>query len=174
LPAPPWSISYFTAQLNLQNGFVDEAISAFRDLVATRFQDARDRGFDFSYDYRLLNDLALALAERAKFERRPEAADRAIALRREAIDWYQKTLDIDPENPAAHYGLAQLLEQLGDANAADHHREQHARYKVDDNARDRAVQLARRMDAAADRAANEVVIYELLHSDRPNAQEVAR
>jgi tetratricopeptide (TPR) repeat protein len=165
-PAPPWSISYFTAQLNLQNGYFDEAIAAFRDLVATRFQDARRRGFDFAYDYRLLNDLALALAERAKLERRPDAAEQAVAFRREAVGWYQKSLDLDPENATAHYGLAQLYEQLGEADAADRHRALHARYKVDDNARDRAVQLARRQDAAADRAANKVVIYEL-HRPRP-------
>lgn len=166
-PAPPWSISYFTAQLNLQNAYFDEAIAAFRDLVATRFQDARRRGFDFAYDYRLLNDLALALAERAKLERRPGAVKQATALRREAVDWYQKTLDLDPENATAHYGLAQLYAQLGEAEAADRHRALHARYKVDDNARDRTVQLARRHDAAADRAANKVVIYEL-HSSRSN------
>ena len=166
-PAPPWSISYFTAQLNLQNGYFDEAIAAFRDLVATRFQDARRRGFDFSYDYRLLNDLALALAERAKLERRPDAGEQANALRREAVGWYQKTLELDQENASAHYGLAQLYEQLGEADAAERHRTLHAKYKVDDNARDRAVQLARRHDAAADRAANKVVIYEL-HSSRSN------
>lgn len=160
-PAPSWSISYFTAQLNLQNGYIDEAIAAYQDLVATRFEDARQRNFDFSYDYRLLNDLALALAERAKLERGPDSADQAAALRRDAIEWYAKTLALDPENATAHYGLAQLHEQLGDSDAASHHRELHARYKVDDNARDRAVQTARRNDPAADHAANKVVIYDL-------------
>ena len=70
-------------------------------------------------------------------------------------------MHLDPENATAHYGLAQLYEQLNDADAADRHRALHARYKPDDNARDRAVQLARRHDAAANRAANKVVIYEL-------------
>jgi hypothetical protein len=160
-PAPPWSISYFTARLNLQNGYVDEAIAAFRDLVETRFQDARDRGFNFSRDYRLLNDLALALAERAKFERGSQDEQRATAYRREAVDTYLRALAIDPENAVAHYGLAQLYDQLGDSADADHHRKLHATYKVDDNARDRAVQLARRKDPAADKEANRVVIREL-------------
>jgi tetratricopeptide (TPR) repeat protein len=156
-PAPPWSISYFTAHLNLQNGYVDEAIAAFRDLVDTRFQDARDRGFDFSEDYRLLNDLALALAERAKFGRGEEGDHHRL----EAVEVFWRALAIDPENATAHYGLAQLYEQLGSIEAAELHRELHAEYKVDDNARDRAVQLARRNDAAADHAANDIVIYEL-------------
>ncbi len=163
--APPWSISYFTAQLNLQNGFLDEAILAFRDLVDTRFQEARERGFDFSKDYRLLNDLALALAERAKLERGTARSEQAQALRTEAITWYQQTLALEPENATAHYGLAQLYEQLGDAAMAGRHRALHARYKVDDNARDRAVQLARQRDDAADHAANTVVIYSLSEPD---------
>lgn len=161
IPAPAWSISYFIAQLNLQNGFFDEAIKALTELVETRFQEARDRGFDFSYDYRLLNDLALALAERAKMERGPTAKERAMGFRAHAIDWYQKTLSLDQENITAHYGLAQLYQQTGETQAAERHRKLHARYKVDDNAKDSAVQLARKRDAAADHAANKVVIYDL-------------
>lgn len=161
IPAPPWSISYFTAQLNLQNGFFDEAIKALTELVETRFAKARERGFDFSYDYRLLNDLALALAERAKLERGPELEESANGFRAKAIDWYQKTLTLDQENVTAHYGLAQLYEQIGDAELAERHRTLHARYKVDDNAKDSAVQLARKHNAAADHAANKVVIYDL-------------
>ncbi len=46
------------------------------------------------------------------------------------------------------------------------HRALHARYKVDDNARDRAVAAARRRDPAADHAADPVVIYDL---QRPGA-----
>ncbi|MEM1189465.1 MAG: tetratricopeptide repeat protein [Pseudomonadota bacterium] len=161
-PAAPWSVSYFTARLNLQNGYFDAAIAGFRDLVDTRFQDARRRGFDFSKDYRLLNDLALATAQRARLERRnPERADEYL---RDARDWYEKTLALDPENATAHYGLAQVHERLGDASAAARHRGLHARYKVDDSAKDRAVKLARQRDPAADHAANRIVIYDLQRS----------
>lgn len=160
-PALPWSIAYFTANLNMQNGYLDEAIAGYRQLVDTRFQDARDRGFDFSRDYRLLNDLGRALAERAKMERGSAAEEQANVFRSEAIEWYNKTLAIDSENVTAHYALAQLYEQTGDADGATKHRQLHSRYKVDDNAKDRAVQLARKRDPAADRAANQVVIYQL-------------
>ena len=67
----------------------------------------------------------------------------------------------DPENTAAHYGLAQIYTQLGRDDGADRHRQLHAKYRVDDNARDVAVAAARRNDPAADHAANEVVIYDL-------------
>ncbi|MBT8114848.1 MAG: tetratricopeptide repeat protein [Arenicella sp.] len=160
-PAPNWSISYFTAQLNLQNGYFDEAIEGLGKLVNTQFPAARERGFNFAYDYRMLNDLALAFAERAKLERGPDAVDKADVLRRQAVKWYQQALQLDAENVTAHYGLAQLYQQLGDEDAAVRHRRLHQRYKIDDNAKDQAVQLARKRDAAADLAANRVVIYHL-------------
>ncbi|NND81421.1 MAG: tetratricopeptide repeat protein [Gammaproteobacteria bacterium] len=160
-PAYPWLTSYFTAQLNMQNGFFDAAIAAYRDLIATRYEEARTRGFDFTKDYRLLNQLALALAERAKLERGPQSTETAIEFRREAVQWFQRALQLDPENVTAHYGLAQLYEQLGERAKAGQHRLLHARYKPDDNAKDTAVQAARRLDPAADHSANKVVLYKL-------------
>jgi hypothetical protein len=44
---------------------------------------------------------------------------------------------------------------------AAQHRALHERYRADDNARDRAVAMARRRDPAADHAAQATVIYPL-------------
>lgn len=159
--APPWSVAWFTAQVNRQNGFLDEAIAGFRDLAETRYADARRRGFDFSSDYRLLNALGETLLERSRLERGEASAAGRDLLLREAVDWYQRSLRLDPENVAAHYGVAQAYALLGDEPAAARHRALHSRYKPDDNARDRAVSLARRRDPAADHAANPVVVYDL-------------
>ena len=68
---------------------------------------------------------------------------------------------MDPENTAAHYGLAQIYARTGDPERSAEHRVLHARYKVDDNARDRAIATARAANPAADHAANAVVIYDL-------------
>lgn len=160
-PAPPWSVSYFTGLVNMQNGYLDEAIENFRSLAETRFNEARARGFDFSLDYRLLNELALALFERSKLERGASRKAAREALQEEAMRWFSRSLAIDPENAEAHYGLAQIHTARGAGEQATRHRALHARYKVDDNARDRAVAAARRRDAAADHAANAVVIYDL-------------
>jgi len=160
-PAYPWSIEYFTAVLNYQNGFFIEAIDGFKKLAATQFPEALARGFDFSKDYRLLNELALALAELAKTKRGKSQQDAAVTLRQEALHWYQQVLALDPENVAAHYGAGQLHELLADPNQADHHRKQYAKYKPDDNAKDVAIQLARAKYPAADHAANKVVIIDL-------------
>jgi tetratricopeptide (TPR) repeat protein len=166
-PAYPWSVAWFTAQVNAENGYLDEAIDGYRSLVETRFQEAQAREFDFGQDYRLLNQLATTLFERAQMHR-AGTPEREADLR-EAAEWYQRTLALDPENASAHYGLAQIWARLGDADAQQHHRQLHAKYRVDDNARDRAVRLAREKNAAADHAADAVVIYDL---HRPGAFEL--
>jgi len=80
---------------------------------------------------------------------------------RQAVRSLGKTLQLDPENVTAHYNLGILHGQLGDAEQAARHRALHARYRVDDNARDRAVGLARQRYPAANRASQAVVIYTL-------------
>jgi tetratricopeptide (TPR) repeat protein len=60
-PAYPWSLAYFTGIVNQQNGFLEEAIANFKSIIETRFNLARQREFDFSKDYRLLNRLAQTL-----------------------------------------------------------------------------------------------------------------
>jgi hypothetical protein len=79
----------------------------------------------------------------------------------EAVSWFQRALEQDPENVTAHYGLAQAHTQLGQETESENHRRLHARYKEDDNARDRAIAMARRKSAAADHASDAVVIYDL-------------
>jgi len=160
-PAPPWSVAWFSALVNKQNGYLDESIAQLRDVVDTAFPQARARGFDFSRDYRALNELGQTLVERAKLERGDTRRAARVALLEEAAQWYQKTLAIDSENAAAHYNLALIYGQLGDSERAAKHRALHAKYKPDDNAIERAVAVHRRANPAADHAAEAVVIYDL-------------
>ena len=55
-PAPAWSVAWFTGLVNKQNGFLDEAIAGFTGLAQMDTAETRERGFDFSRDYRLLNE----------------------------------------------------------------------------------------------------------------------
>ena len=158
MDARPWSVAWFGALVDVQNGEFDAAIEAFEGLVDTGFPEARRRGFDFSRDTRLLNALGGALFERAKLEAKPSAAEEWL---REAARRFLQALIQDPENAAAHYGLAQVFARLGDAEGESRHRRQHARYRPDDNAADRAVAVARRSDPAANHAAEAVVVYDL-------------
>ena len=141
--------------------FVREAIANFQSIVDIDDAVTRERGFDFSQDYRLLNELGQTLFERAKQQRSPEVRELRRALLEEAISWFDVTLELDPENVTAHYNLALLHGQLGHMTRALEHRDLHERYKRDDNARDRAVTAARLRYPAADHAANSIVIYDL-------------
>ena len=158
-PAYPWSVAYFTAVVNRNNGYLDEALQGYLDVIQTRFPDAQAREFDFSQDYRLLNEYAQTLFDRAKAERRnPEYA---TSLLNEAADWFGRALELDPENAEAHYGISQIHARLGAPELEQVHRDLYAKYRVDDNARDRAVVLARSRNAAANHAAEPIVIYDL-------------
>ena len=160
-PGYPWLVSWFTGLVNKQNGQLDEAISNFRHVLNTDFKLARQREFDFSQDYRVINELAQTLIERAKTERgasRQQARNHSLT---EAQRWFEKTLQLDPENTTAHYNLGLVHTLLGNKLQAQEHRRLHEYYRVDDNARDRAVNLHRRNNPAADHAAESVVIYNL-------------
>ncbi len=165
-PAPAWSVAWFSGLVDFQNGAVDEAIANFRSILEADSEEMRRRGFDFSRDVRLQNQLGLALFERAKRERGPARAEARAARLNEARESFERGLAIDPENVTAHYNLGLIYSQLGDRDAADRHQALHAKYKPDDNARDRAIAIARRADPAADHAAEAIVIYDLHRPER--------
>ncbi|MBT8088945.1 MAG: hypothetical protein KJO01_01925 [Gammaproteobacteria bacterium] len=160
-PAYPWLLSLLTGRVNKQNGQLDEAAENFRHVLNTDFELARQREFDFSQDYRVINELGQTLFEQAKSERGPQRLDARNALLVESRLWFEKTLAIDPENTAAHYNLSLIHTLLGDEELAREHRGRHAYYRADDNAADRAVTMARSRNPAADHAAEAVVIYDL-------------
>ncbi len=166
-PAPAWTVAWFNGLVNKANGYLDPAITAFRSILEDRSPELDKRGFDFSKDYEVINELGQTLIERANLERDSEDARKQwLALAKEQ---FEKTLALDSENLTAHYNLMLLHTQLGDEAAAAEHRKLHERYRPDDNARDRAVAIARKANPAADHAAQATVIYDL---QRPGAAEL--
>jgi tetratricopeptide (TPR) repeat protein len=167
-PAPRWSLAWFNGLVNKQNGFLDKAISEFRSILEDRYPELDQRGFDFSRDYEVINELGQTYFERAKMERaNPERQQEFL---HQAIQEFEKTLALDSENLTAHYNLALIHAQLGDEAKAAHHRKEHEKYRPDDNARDRAIAIERRRNPAADHAAQAIVIYPL---QRPGAPGLA-
>ncbi len=168
-PAYPWSVTWFSGLANRQNGELDAAVASFERLLANDFALARERGFDFSLDDRILTELADTLAERAR--RRQTLGDAAGAAEdlARARQLCTRALEMDPERSATWYVLARVEEAQGDDAAKIRALEKHARYKVDDSARDHAVTAARMRYPAANHAAEAVVIYDL---QRPGAFEL--
>jgi len=173
-PANPWTLLWLGAQVAAINGDYDRAIANLEDILRGGFAEAEGRGFDFSKDYTVLNDLAGALYQRGL----QEGGDERRRYMERARDRYLEVLNYDPENLNAHYGLKQVYGVLGAAEDQKRHAELHAYYKPDDNASDFAVAQARLKYPAANRAAEAVVIYDLGRAEahgigRPVA-EVAR
>jgi tetratricopeptide (TPR) repeat protein len=160
-PAPAWSVAWFTGVVNKQNGFLDEAIDNYRSVVDLDDAETRRRDFHFDQDWRLLTELGQTLLERAKQERGEARRARRDALTREAVGYLEQALALDAEYMPAHFNLYLAYRQLGDDEKAQEHFVAYQRYRPDDNARDRAVTLARAADPAANHAAEAIVIYDL-------------
>jgi hypothetical protein len=160
-PAPSWSVAWFTGLVNKQNGYLDDAINNFESIVALDDRQTRSRGFDFSRDYRLLNELGQTLYERAKQERGEAHQEQRQKFLREAVATFRRVLELDPENVTAHYNLDLIYKQLGAREKAAEHFALYQKYRPDDNARDRAITLHRASNEAADHAAEAIVIYDL-------------
>jgi hypothetical protein len=136
-------------------------------VLEDRTPEMEKRGFDFSKDYEVINLLGQTLFEQAKQLRDVSRKSDKDKLLNAAAEQFQKTLALDSENVTAHYQLQLLYAALGNAEKSAEHRALHAKYKPDDNARDRAFALARQKYPAANHAAEAVVIYPLHRDGAP-------
>jgi tetratricopeptide (TPR) repeat protein len=110
---PWWTIAWLNGLVNLEHAEdFDAAIKDFESILDPKNQP-RDRRFDFSLDYIIINDLARAYFKRAQLEGGDPAARDPFLLR--AIELYERTLQIDPEDVPAYYGLHQCYRILGRA-----------------------------------------------------------
>ena len=166
-PAPRWLVAWFNGLVNKQNGFLEQAVQEFTSILEDQDPALRARGFDFSRDYEVLNELGQTLFELAKRQRDDPSAERSLL--RDAVRRFEQTLALDPENLTAHYNLALLYVQLGETDRALEHLREHEKYRPDDNARDHAITVERRRNKAADHAAQAIVLYPL---QRPGAPEL--
>ena len=160
-PAYEWVVLWLSGLVNQQNANLDDAIDHFEQILAGGFEQAQGRGFDFTRDYVLWNELGATVFERAKQMRGESRREQREALLLRAEECFQRVLGLDPENVTAHYRLKLVYGELGDAEREQHHGQLHAKYKIDDNARDKAFAAARIQYPHANHAAEAVVLYDL-------------
>ena len=160
--APPWTLAYFTALVDKQNGNFASAVEAFERVRTTDFAGARERGFNFALDTRVLNELSETLLEQALVEQ----GESRTALVNRALSVARAALEVDPEHAQAWWLVNRSATELGDESTAANAREKHARYKPDENARDRAVRLAREKYPWANAAAEATVLYPMHREGR--------
>jgi tetratricopeptide (TPR) repeat protein len=173
-PAPPWSIAWFSGVANKQQGHLDEAITNFRSALYDQTEERQQRKFDFTKDYVARDELGQTLFERGKQERGDDRKAIREKFFREAVAEFEFVVEhLDQEDVTAHANLALLYKLLGNEDQAAEHRKMHARYKPDDNAQDRAINLARQKSKAANRAAERLVIYSLHRTDAPELPAAA-
>lgn len=169
-PAPPWTMSWLSGAINAQQGRLDEAIGNFQSVLSTKVPE---RGFDFSRDYTVRNELGQAQFQRAQQFRSEAQKSQRDTWLWQAIESFKKTLEIDSENATAHYNLERAYRQLGDEDLASFHGRMHLKYKVDDSISGEVVRKARVKYPAADHAAEALVIYRL-DRDLTSASDVSR
>jgi tetratricopeptide (TPR) repeat protein len=172
-PAPPWTLSWLSGMVNQQQGHLDEAEQNFRKVLEERTPEMVQRKFDFSLDYEVRNQLGLVLFDLARQRRSEDQRAERERLLLDAVKQFETALKTDSENITAHYNLHLLFAGLGEEVRAAEHLRLHARYKADDNATDRAVQLARQKYPAANHAAEAVVIYPLHREGAPQRPQVS-
>ncbi|WP_417849637.1 multiheme c-type cytochrome [Thalassoglobus sp.] len=172
---PRWTWAWLSGVINRQQDRLPEAIQNLRSVLTDQTPEMQKRGFDFSLDYEVINLLGQALFDLGRKRARQGREEEAEKLWEEAITEFEKTLQIDSENLTAHYNLQHLYTEIGNKDQAAHHGKLHEMFKPDDNAKGRAVRLAREKYPAANHAAEAVVIYDLLPPgvDRERKQESA-
>lgn len=111
---PWWSLSWFRGLVHAENASsardLDTAIADFERIIEPAHQP-RERKFDFSADYVVLNMLARTLFKRALAEGDNDPVQDQFLLA--SIRRYQQALALDGENLDAHFGLSQALRSLG-------------------------------------------------------------
>ena len=167
-PEPPrWTLLWLSGMVNREQGHLDAAIADLKAALEYRDEDTVRRGFDFSKDYVVRNELGKTLFARAQRERGEARRERRDAFLRAAAAEFHKTLKLDEENITAHYNLQLIYRLLGEQKRAEYHGLEHRKYQLDDNARDAAVQAARKKYPWANHAAEAVVVYELQRDGAP-------
>ncbi len=111
----PWVITWLTGVVNKQNGFLEEAISNFKELLSDELAaQLRHRGFDFRKNAKLWTALGATQFELAKLYRKRNRREEYRRLLHEAARSLEEALVYEPEFLTAHFHLGLIYQQLAD------------------------------------------------------------
>jgi hypothetical protein len=182
---PAWTAAWLNGEINLQQGYLEEAVENFSAALNYRTEKSLERKFDFTKDYTVQNRLGTALFELAKTARTDARLEERIELLERAATAFHDALKVDSENVDAHYALTLIYSQLAEAivrkselqttaetkdssnleqkyrDLVEVHSALHLKYKPDENARAVAIRKAREQYPWADKAAEALVLYSL-------------
>jgi tetratricopeptide (TPR) repeat protein len=153
----PWTLDFYSAKIERERGALDEAIARLRRVRASKYPLAVERGYDFGLDERVLVELATLLFEQS----RVSSEDDRGAMLEEARALCQEALRMNPQRSSAWYALFRANDALGHLEDAKAALSQFDLLRPDDNARDRAILIARSNNPEANHAAEPIAIYDL-------------
>ncbi len=112
-PAPWWLVAWFNGIVQAEQANsaadLDKAIGYFEQIVDPAHQP-RERKFDFTKDYMVLERLGQTFFRRSQMEASGSVAQ--VHFLQRAIARYQEALGLDPELMEAHFGLNQCYARL--------------------------------------------------------------
>jgi hypothetical protein len=157
----PWAVDWYAAAVARENGDLEEAARRLERIIAARYPVAVERGYDFSLDERVWNEMATIQFQLAR--RAPTDSASAERLE-EATKAVERSLELNSQVAQTWFLASTIRAASGDAAGSAKAQAEFELLRPDNNARDRAIRLARSRSEIADHAAEPLAIYEL-HSD---------
>ena len=115
----PWVITWLTGVVNKQNGFLEEAIANFKQLLSDEMaRSVRPYRFEFRKNAEVWTELGATQFELAKLYRKRGRHQEQRALLHEAIGSLYEALFYEPEFLSAHFHLGLIYQQLAGELAA--------------------------------------------------------
>jgi tetratricopeptide (TPR) repeat protein len=108
--APWWTVAWFSGQVNAENFHFEEAARNYEEILDPAKQP-RDRKLDFTKDWVVINELGRTLFNLAQ-QNANDSGQRDDFLHR-AIERFERTLELDPEDLDAHFYLSKCYTWLG-------------------------------------------------------------
>jgi len=164
----PWAVDWYAAAVAREQGDLQGAARRLERIIAARYPVAVERGYNFALNEQVWNELATVRFEDA---RRAATDEEYEAMIKKALDASSRSIALNPQNPESWFLAARIREASGDVEGAEKALAEFEIIRPDNNARDRAIRLARSQSEIADHAAEPLAIYDLADPEGDRAEK---